>query len=75
MAEPQNKLHDICRKCYYRRNINSDGMYYGNSKTDSMCAYLVITGELRGCTPTDSECAKFKPRTITKSLTGKRQMI
>lgn len=71
----KNKLPDICRKCYYRRNINSEGFYNGNSKTDSMCAYLAITGEIRGCTPSDGECAKFKPRTRTKSLSGKCEMI
>ncbi|MBE6771058.1 MAG: hypothetical protein E7547_02795 [Ruminococcaceae bacterium] len=70
-----NKLSAICRKCFYRRCDRSDKFYNGNSRWDSRCAYLELTGELRGCTPTDSECAKFKPRTSTKSLTGKRQMI
>jgi len=75
MHNPKYKLPLICRRCYYRRNINSEGFYNGSSKTDSMCAYLAITGEIRGCTPSEGECAKFKPRTGTKSLTGKRKMI
>lgn len=60
----KTRLPKICRKCFYRRQLAHKGlkMYNGKSRIDSFCAYLYITDEKRGCTPTDNECAKFKPR-------------
>ncbi len=75
MYDPKYKLPAICRRCFYRRKENSDNYYNGTSKWDSRCAYLDLTGETRDCTPSDGECAKFKPRTRTKSLTGKHKII
>jgi hypothetical protein len=69
------KLPRICRKCFYRRNLQYKGFYNGNSRTDSCCAFMLLENELRGCTPTDGECARFKPRTNTKSLKGRHEMI
>lgn len=70
-----NKLKKICKKCEFRRCAHNDTYYYGKSRSLSRCAYLEITGEIRGCTPTDSECDKFKPRMGLKSLTGKHKLI
>ncbi len=75
MIDPAHRLPKICRKCFYRRNLSDNSFYYGKSNFNSCCAYLLIEDEIRGCTPTDGECAKFKPRTQTKSLTGKFEMI
>jgi hypothetical protein len=74
----ETRLSKICQKCFYRRATNRHGIgefYYGNSKNNSYCAFLLIEDEPRGCTPTENECARFKPRTRTKSLTGKIKMI
>lgn len=69
------RLPKICRKCFYRRNLAYIGFYNGKSRTDSCCAFMLLEGEQRGCTPTDGECARFKPRTHTKSLKGKFDLI
>lgn len=75
MIDPKTRLLRICRKCFYRRNLADKQFYYGESTLNSCCAYLLIEDEVRGCTPTDGECARFKPRTRTKSLAGKFDMI
>lgn len=69
------RLKKICRKCFYRRNIFNDAFYYGDSRAVSRCAYLNMTDEPRGCTPTDYECEKFKPRMRTNSLSGRHEVI
>ena len=75
--DEKTRLPTICRKCFYRRFVPNRGLtfYNGNSKTDSCCAYILIEGEPRGCTPTDGECVQFRPRIRTKSLTSKIEMI
>ncbi len=75
--DPAHRLPNICRKCYYRRSLKEKGLafYNGKSTMDSFCAFLYIENEVRGCTPTDGECARFKPRIRTKSLTGKTEII
>jgi hypothetical protein len=69
------QLKKICKKCEFRRNAHNDAYYYGKSRSLSRCAYLELTGEIRGCTPSNYECEKFKPRMGLKSLAGKHEMI
>lgn len=71
----ENRLLKICRKCEYRRMAYNDAYYYGISRLSSRCAYLEITGEVRGCKPTDGHCDKFKQRVRSKSLVGRKEMI
>ena len=68
MIDDSTRLPKICRNCFYRRSIKARGMsfYYGKSRLDSFCAYFTIEEEIRGCTPTDGECARFKPRKSKK---------
>ena len=75
MVKKENRLHPICSKCFYRRALAYDSYYNGKSRCDSYCAYILIEGKQRECMPTDYECASFKPRTRTKSLTGRQEMI
>lgn len=75
MIDDSTRLPKICRKCFYRRNQADNSFYNGKSICNSCCCYILIEGEPRGCTPTDGECARFKPRTRTKSLTGRFNMI
>jgi hypothetical protein len=69
------QLKKICKKCEFRRNAHNGAYYYGDSRALSRCAYLEITDEIRGCTPTDTECKKFKPRMRTNSLSGRHEVI
>lgn len=71
----EGRLPLICRKCFYRRSVNYRGFYNGKSRYDSCCVFMLIEDEPRGCTPTDGECARFRPRTRTKSLTGRHETI
>lgn len=64
--ENSNKLPAICRNCKYRKSSKYESFYNGNSKNDSMCTYIIETGEKRGCIPTDTECEKFSPRENAK---------
>lgn len=68
MTRKETRLPKICEKCFYRRQLAHKGLklYEGKSRLDSFCAHLYITNEVRGCTPTDSECAKFKLRETKK---------
>jgi hypothetical protein len=75
MIDEKTRLPRICRKCFYRRYLENNTFYEGKSTLNSCCCYILIEEEPRGCTPTDTECAKFKPRTMTKSLTGRHEMI
>ena len=62
--DDETRLPKICRKCFYRRLVPNRGLalYNGNSRTESCCAFILIEGEPKNCTPSDTECAKFKPR-------------
>ena len=70
-----NKLNKICRHCYYRRCVVNDTFYQGKSKLNSCCAYIIIEGEPRGCTPSEGECKRFKPRIKFDSTWGKHETI
>ena len=61
-GQNENRLKKPCRRCEYRRQAYNDAYYHGDSRFSSRCAYLEITNEIRGCTPTDEHCDKFKPR-------------
>ena len=56
------KLEPVCKRCFYRRGMNGKNYYSGDSKAQSTCDYLLITGELRGCEPKGKICEKFRPR-------------
>lgn len=65
----------ICRNCFYRRSLEHGGFPNGKNGSHA-CLYNIIEGELRGSYPTDTECDKFKPRSIrTKGLTGRHEII
>lgn len=71
----ESRLLTVCRKCEYRRNAHNDEYYRGDSRRLSRCAYLNITDECRGCTPTEGHCDRFVPRLGNKNLAKKREMI
>ena len=71
----ENRLKRICRKCEYRRKAKSDDYYHGTSRLDSRCAFLNLTGECRGCTPTDGHCDRYKQRVNKGSLKGRTEVI
>lgn len=73
--KPEDRLLTICRKCEYRRNAHNDEYYRGDSRRVSRCAYLNITGEIRGCTPSDTTCCRFLPRLGNKIFTGTKEFI
>ena len=66
-----DRLKHICKKCEFRRELSGGSYYNGESRRDSRCACLDITGETRDCVPTDKQCEKFRPRVRTRSLTVK----
>ena len=74
MSKHTYPIRPICRKCFYRRALGKREFANGQNGSHG-CFYCAIEGEPRGCTPTDYECEKFKPRFRTKSLTGKHEMI
>ena len=77
MNQPKDetRLLTICRKCEYRRNAHNDEYYRGDSRRVSRCAYLNLTGECRGCEPTEGECEKFTPRKGNKTFTSKKELV
>ncbi len=75
MVSKENRLKYICRKCYYRRTLAYDSFYNGKSRLDSYCAFFLIEGEQRGCTPSQGECARFKPRMKFDSTWGRHETI
>jgi hypothetical protein len=60
----ETRLRKVCKNCWFRRFLPSRGnaFYRGQSRLDSFCAHLMLTGETRDCMPTDTECEKFRPR-------------
>lgn len=70
--EPQ--LRPICRNCFYRRNEGDMSYYNGISRNKSICAYIIIEDEPRGCTPTDDACERFRPR-IPLNLGTRRRVF
>ena len=61
LYKKEDELPKNCRKCEYRRNQDNMSYYNGNSRLNSCCVYLIVTGEPRGCSP--ENCDKFTPRT------------
>lgn len=54
----------VCKRCFYRRSFTT-GSYIREvlgDWSDTYCAYLELTGELRGCEAKGEHCDKFKER-------------
>lgn len=52
-----HKHHKICEKCtYFDRTVHC-------------CDYYLLTGERRGCTPTNKHCDKFEKGARDKNTT------
>ena len=73
--KPEDRLLAICRKCEYRRNDYNNEYYRGDSRRNSRCAFLDVTGEVRGCTPSETECCQFLPRLGAKVFLGNKKIV
>lgn len=73
--KPEDRLLTICRKCEYRRNEHNNEYYRGDSRRKSRCAYLDITGNVRGCAPTEITCCRFLPRLGAKNFGKSKEFI